>query len=284
MVAVDALPRDAQAFGDLLADLGCAAILDGAVLALRGDGWFDGMADDDPRRAALVETLDALPGPVALLVEGRPAWLQRRLRGLLALSFLAPDADRALACWRDALDDTPEGEHIAHEMIARFRALPGAIYGAVDAARRRAALDDGGALTAADVALAMEGQVEQALSGVADRVEGSLGWQDVVLPDEVREALFDLRAQARHRAQVFEAWGFRRKLDYGRGLGCLFSGPPGTGKTMMAGILARDLGLPLYRVDLSRVVSKWVGETEKNLARVFSEAERAQVILLFDEA
>jgi SpoVK/Ycf46/Vps4 family AAA+-type ATPase len=73
-------------------------------------------------------------------------------------------------------------------------------------------------------------------------------------------------------------------MSYGRGLACLFSGAPGTGKTMMAGIMARELGQEIYRVDLSRVVSKWIGETEKNLAKVFDEAESAQVILLFDEA
>jgi SpoVK/Ycf46/Vps4 family AAA+-type ATPase len=73
-------------------------------------------------------------------------------------------------------------------------------------------------------------------------------------------------------------------LSYGRGLSCLFSGPPGTGKTMMAGLIAKSLGRQLWRVDVSRLVSKWIGETEKNLAKIFEEARRAQVVLLFDEA
>ncbi len=80
------------------------------------------------------------------------------------------------------------------------------------------------------------------------------------------------------------SWGFERKLAYGRSVSALFSGPPGTGKTMVATLIAKKLGLELFRVDLSRVVSKWVGETEKNLGRAFDEAKRSQAILLFDEA
>jgi len=90
---------------------------------------------------------------------------------------------------------------------------------------------------------------------------------------------------ARFRQRVFEEWGFSRKIgSRGRGLGCLFSGPPGTGKTMTATLIAQELGLDLYQVDLSRIVDKYVGETEKNLARLFDEASRVPVVLLFDEA
>jgi SpoVK/Ycf46/Vps4 family AAA+-type ATPase len=127
-------------------------------------------------------------------------------------------------------------------------------------------------------------RLDHALSAVAEPYTTTLSWDDVVLAPEVLETLREILSQARNREKVFDDWGFRRKLSYGRGLACLFSGAPGTGKTMMAGIMARELGQEIYRVDLARVVSKWVGETEKNLARVFDEAESAQVILLFDEA
>ena len=83
---------------------------------------------------------------------------------------------------------------------------------------------------------------------------------------------------------MFKQWGFDRKLPYGRGLSALFAGPPGTGKTMICSLLAKELGLELYRIDLSQVVNKYIGETEKNLGRVFDEAARGQVMLLFDEA
>ena len=83
---------------------------------------------------------------------------------------------------------------------------------------------------------------------------------------------------------MLDQWGFREKLSKGLGVAALFSGPPGTGKTMVAALIARELGQELYQIDLSRVVSKWIGETEKNLARVFDAAEGANIVLLFDEA
>jgi SpoVK/Ycf46/Vps4 family AAA+-type ATPase len=88
----------------------------------------------------------------------------------------------------------------------------------------------------------------------------------------------------RYSDRVFDEWGFAGRFPYGKGLLCLFSGPPGTGKTMAAGVIAREIGVDLFQVDLSAVVSKWIGETEKTLARIFDEAQRAQAALLFDEA
>lgn len=105
-----------------------------------------------------------------------------------------------------------------------------------------------------------------------------------MLPDDIVEDMAEILDYARHQQTVFEQWGFGSKINYGRGLSVLFSGPPGTGKTLMAGIIARELGRELFRIDLSRVVDKFIGETEKNLSRVFDEAERAQTVLLFDEA
>ena len=91
-------------------------------------------------------------------------------------------------------------------------------------------------------------------------------------------------ARVRHRRRVIDEWGFGRKIAKGLGVASLFSGPPGTGKTMAAGLIAADLGLDLYQIDLSRMVSKYIGETEKNLAKVFDAAEAGHAILLFDEA
>jgi SpoVK/Ycf46/Vps4 family AAA+-type ATPase len=96
--------------------------------------------------------------------------------------------------------------------------------------------------------------------------------------------LREIYGQARHHALVYDTWGFGAKLVSGRGLAILFAGPPGTGKTMAAGVLAGALGLDLYKIDLSTVVSKYIGETEKNLARIFDEAATSNAILFFDEA
>ncbi len=106
----------------------------------------------------------------------------------------------------------------------------------------------------------------------------------MVLPNDILDSLKEFLSRMRLHRTVFEDWGMTRVASTGRGIAALFSGPPGTGKTMVAGALARELGIELYRVDLSRVMSKWIGETEKNLGAVFSAAEEGQAIILFDEA
>src|SRR5690606_18996530 len=122
------------------------------------------------------------------------------------------------------------------------------------------------------------------LSGIATRIVTTFTWDDLILPAESREALQEMVAYWKNRRQVFETWGYGRLLPYGRGLSSLFAGPPGTGKTMAAGIVAGELGMEVFRVDLSRTVSKYIGETEKNLGRIFDEASKSQSVLLFDEA
>jgi SpoVK/Ycf46/Vps4 family AAA+-type ATPase len=116
------------------------------------------------------------------------------------------------------------------------------------------------------------------------RIEDSQSWDDIVLPADTFESVREMLARVRHRHRVLDQWGFRTKLSKGLGVAALFHGPPGTGKTMIASLIARELGQELYQVDLSRMVSKWIGETEKNLARVFDAAVGATVMLLFDEA
>jgi SpoVK/Ycf46/Vps4 family AAA+-type ATPase len=110
------------------------------------------------------------------------------------------------------------------------------------------------------------------------------GWDDLVVPDQVGTALRRLRNQVLLRQEVLDGWEFRRLCPSTAGVTALFAGPSGTGKTMAAQVLARELELDLYRVDLATVVSKYIGETEKQLAAVFDEAERSNVLVLFDEA
>jgi SpoVK/Ycf46/Vps4 family AAA+-type ATPase len=109
-------------------------------------------------------------------------------------------------------------------------------------------------------------------------------WDDLVLAPDLLDQVRAVVARVRHAHQVLEGWGFASKVARGGGVAALFSGPPGTGKTMVAGLIARELDLELYQVDLSKVVSKWVGETEKQLARIFEAAEAGHALLLFDEA
>ena len=105
-----------------------------------------------------------------------------------------------------------------------------------------------------------------------------------MLAEDVLARVVGLVGRVRHAHQVYEQWGYRSKMPRGLGVAALFSGPPGTGKTMVAGLIANELDLELYQVDLSKVVSKWIGESEKQLAKVFDAAEEGHVLLLFDEA
>lgn len=122
------------------------------------------------------------------------------------------------------------------------------------------------------------------LAGLAERVESQMGWNDVVLPDAGLATLHEIANQVRYRGQVYEDWGMGQASPRGLGVSALFTGEPGTGKTLAAEVLAAELNLDLYRIDLAGVVSKYIGETEKNLQRVFDAADASGAVLLFDEA
>jgi len=122
------------------------------------------------------------------------------------------------------------------------------------------------------------------LNDLAQHIDSSSAWEDLVLPERERQVLREIAAHVRQRSKVYEGWGFAGKSGRGLGISALFAGASGTGKTMAADVLARELQLDLYRIDLSSVVSKYIGETEKNLRRVFDAAEAGGAILLFDEA
>jgi hypothetical protein len=127
-------------------------------------------------------------------------------------------------------------------------------------------------------------QARPRLDNLAQRIEPTAAWDDLVLPESQREMLAAVAAHVRQRTRVYETWGFAARGSRGLGISALFAGDSGTGKTMAAEVLANELRLDLYRIDLSQVVSKYIGETEKNLGRVFDAAEEGGAILLFDEA
>jgi SpoVK/Ycf46/Vps4 family AAA+-type ATPase len=127
-------------------------------------------------------------------------------------------------------------------------------------------------------------QARPLLDDLAQRIEPFATWADLIIPDTQRALLHELAAHVRFRAQVYETWGFVGPVPHEAGISALFVGASGVGKTLAAEVLAHELNLDLYRIDLSAVVSKYIGETEKNLRRVFDAAEEGGAILLFDEA
>jgi SpoVK/Ycf46/Vps4 family AAA+-type ATPase len=158
----------------------------------------------------------------------------------------------------------------------------------------RWAVGPGTAMRAAALVPAQAGAVEidaavrrlraDRLAGLADKVDRLATWSDLILPQDMIDSLRELIARVQHRDTVLRGWGMERVSSSARAVTALFQGGPGTGKTLAAGVLARELGYDLYRVDISRVMSRWLGETEKNLARIFDAASDGETILLFDEA
>lgn len=189
--------------------------------------------------------------------------------------------------WRRALPELADTA-LLDELARSFSLGPGEI-GEV-ASEALALIDDGGPeLERASelerhLRASLERRLRNSLGEFARRMAVACTWDDLVLPPELSERVQELIARHAHADQVYRQWRVAGATDYGKGLVALFSGPPGTGKTMLAGLVAKELGYDLYRVDLSQVVSKWVGETEKQLARVFDLAEHAHAVLLFDEA
>ncbi|WUJ32807.1 ATP-binding protein [Streptomyces sp. NBC_00388] len=191
-----------------------------------------------------------------------------------------------LDVWSAALGPAAEPDSLGFDLapvVAPYR-LGG------DRIRRtaRAALDlaafDGGELTAAHVRLAARQQSASGLEQHARRIRPDVGWDDLVLPEKPLAQLHELALRARHRDQVLGDWRLSAGGGRGRGALALFAGDSGTGKTLSAEVVSAELGLDLYVVQLSSVVDKYVGETEKNLERIFTEADRADAVLLFDEA
>lgn len=209
-----------------------------------------------------------------------PAWSQEVP---LLVEVPAPDRAQLGLVWKQELDGATEPGLDPAGETASFRLTPAQVRRAARAAALGAATA-GRAVGAADLRLGARAQNAAGLERLARRIEPAVFLADLVLPNEVVEQLRDLVARAHHRQLVLGEWRMAGPASRRRGLTALFAGPSGTGKTMAAEVLAGEMGLDLYVVDLASVVDKYVGETEKNLDRIFAEAESVNGVLLFDEA
>jgi len=217
-----------------------------------------------------------------VLVGSRP-WDPAWSRGVpVLIDAPMPSLEDRARVWAAELGTVDGDVDPATEMI-QFRLSPEQTVRAAHAARQQAAAE-GRALTADDLKAGARSQNAAGLERLSRRVRPLVTWDDLVLPDEVTEQLHELASRARFRDIVLDTWGMGRASIKGRGLTALFAGDSGTGKTMSAEVMANDLGLDMYVIDLSTVIDKYVGETEKNLDRIFSEADRVNGVLLFDEA
>jgi SpoVK/Ycf46/Vps4 family AAA+-type ATPase len=169
------------------------------------------------------------------------------------------------------------------EVAGQFSLTTGQIRDAVASAHNRA-IRRGNGVEQADLFAGARLHSGARLGDMARKITPRYDWEDIILPTDQIQILRELVSTVRHRSMVLEEWGLGKKLASSGAVTVLFAGPPGTGKTMSAEVIARDLGLDLYKIDLSSLVSKYIGETEKNLERIFTEAQSSNAILFFDEA
>jgi len=242
-------------------------------------------------RRALMRAAETFPG--AVFVGGNRPWHTATLQEaqyVLNVEFPWPDSGARRKLWREAIARTPalraapaaEVEAIAD----KFRFTAGKIQQAAAEAAHRAGMRPQASPAAVTEELyrACRSQSSTKLGELAQKITPLYTWDDIVLSKDTLRHLREICQHVRHRRRVFTDWNFDKRISMGKGTSALFSGPSGTGKTMAAEIIANDLGLDLYKIDLSTVVSKYIGETEKNLSRIFQEAESSNAILFFDEA
>ena len=260
---------------ELMREATVSALLEGRAIV------FDGLDDLEPDKHLRVQRQLLARGERAFLCATSPQAVVALGDKTAAVVVEAPQpsfAERRSA-WA-TLTGTDEIEDVA----AKFRLSIGQISEAADVAKLAAATRGERMPTSADLDLGARRASTTKLAELASRLDAPFGWGDLVIAERQLEVLHSISAYLRHRDLVLSEWGYEKTVARTQGIKVLFAGESGTGKTMAAQVLARDLGLDLFRLDLATVVSKYIGETEKNLDRVFGAAEGSNAILFFDEA
>ncbi|MFF2534279.1 ATP-binding protein [Streptomyces cyaneofuscatus] len=258
-------------------------------------GPLETLAPERPEGARLLASLCTAMSGTPLIAYGKKNWDPLWTRDSpVPVAVLPPGPAGAARRWRQALAEAarsvglpdaqaPADDDRLIEATASYRLDSDQLRKAATVATRLAAQEQR-PVHPDDLRTAVRAQNGAGLERLARRIEPAVGWDDLVLPPATRTQLTELALRARHREQVLGQWGMRPGGGRGRGVIALFAGESGTGKTMSAEVVARELGMELYVVDLSTVVDKYIGETEKNLERIFVEASDVNGILLFDEA
>ncbi len=242
----------------------------------------------DARYLAFLEALSAHDGVLVLTTNLAPKIdfaMERRIT--LRVDFEPPPALLREQIWEVHLPpDAPLSDEIDIEALAdKYEFTGAAIRRSVLLALSQLLADEAETLTMERLSAAADSQLRANFDGLAIKTGAEAPSLDrLILPDEQRESLEEVLSACRHHEDVMMRWGFGRRLTTGRGICVLFDGPPGTGKTFCAGILAAELGRPLYRIHIPDILSKWLGETERNLSEIFVRARAGRAILLFDEA
>jgi hypothetical protein len=263
-------------------------LINAALLLERADTLIDkeGRALPDSRR--LIKWLAQSNRPIFVACPPGCSWAELSSEHrVVQIEFDDPDYTMRLRLWEDAVatlaKDTSSFDLKA--LADRFILTPGQISAAVATAHdSQLTTGRNETLNAVSLFAAARAQSDQALGNLAVKVRLIHDWNDLVLPAATEQRVREVAAAIRHRHIVYSDWGFAARISLGHGLKAMFSGSSGTGKTMTAGVIAKELGLDLYKIDLSAIVSKYIGETEKNLNAIFRAAQSSNAILFFDEA
>jgi nucleoside-triphosphatase THEP1 len=275
------LPALTARIGQLRAAL-CRAHMCGLLPCV--DGLELLPADDRTGRDMIARVLDDHPGPLAVRLP--PEARAIIAPGYVAIDLPALSPQQRSACWQNVLSLYELYVRDSSEIADRFGIGPGVMHRVCERVRAQTTTADSAEPVDRNTAIdaAIRQYLESGLGATATRVHRLASWSRVVLPPDVQDSVLELIARIKHRRTVYDKWGYDRLLTTARGVTALFQGGPGTGKTLVAGAIANELGMDLYRVDLSRIMSKWIGETEQNLAKLFDAAEDGHAIILFDEA
>jgi hypothetical protein len=241
---------------------------------------FEGLEDIEPAdRGRLLRAIETRPERTVLAAPTRTAALALGERTVLLVEAPSPSFAERQQAWAD-LTGTPNTADVA----AKFRLSMTQIVEAAEVSRLSATARGADAPEPADLDLGARQASSSRLGELAARLPPGFLWEDLVVPERQRELLQSISAYLRHRDRVLSDWGYEKTVARTQGLKVLFAGESGTGKTMAAQVMAAELGLEIFRVDLATTVSKYIGETEKNLDRIFGAAEGSNAILFFDEA
>jgi len=242
--------------------------------------YDDAQSMDAATEGAIKRLIETLRSPLLISIRERMKPVERRL---LTFDLPASTANEQIGLWHRALGSAaPALNGEVETLVSWFSLSAGSINAAV--AETIPGPDDLPDRLLPALWDACRRHSRPRLEGLAQRIEPSATWDDLVLPEKQKQLLSQIAIHVRQRNKVYRAWGFGSRGARGLGISALFSGPSGTGKTMAGEVLANELRLDLYRIDLSQVISKYIGETEKNLRRVFDAADDGGAILLFDEA
>jgi len=289
IVDMEKMLASEMAFEEILRLLGRQIMLGNTALCLEN---FDSMLAEDGRNQqklnSILKMIEVYTTMTFIL--GRSQWspsISDTKIAFVGVEFPFPTEIERKVYWEKFSQNYKLAKTVDLDNFSgSFRFTPGQIQTALNLGENISVWNGAvnGLIGSEELSNACYTQSNRKLGALASKIKKTYTWDMLVLPSDQMSQMKEICNQVKFRATVYEKWGFERRLSLGKGLNVLFSGPPGSGKTMAAEVIANELSLEIYKIDVSQVVSKYIGETEKNLSVIFAEAETSNAILFFDEA